>query len=126
MEAVVDLSWRIYPSLMLQSAGLALAVYGLVRQFRGIVMPVRNPDKGLTWMAGFRLTIVGLAVAGIAAAWLWQSVFLLVLALLIGGGETFESSLDIFALRRGRRMQEEAERRKKEEGRRKELARVDL
>jgi hypothetical protein len=81
-----------------------LAAYGLVRQWHGIVMPVRDPDKGLTWMVGFRLTIVGLAIAGVAAAWLWQSVFLLVLALLIGGGETFESSIDIFALRRERRI----------------------
>lgn len=78
-------------------------------------MPVRDPNKGLTWMIGFRLTIVGLAIAGVAAAWAWHSVFVLVLALLIGGGETFESSLDIFALKRGRRWQEEREERKRRE-----------
>lgn len=112
MEAIVELSWRIYPASTLLAAGAALALYGAVVQGRGIVKPIRDPDKNLTWMRGFRLTVVGLAVAGIAAAWAWQSVFLLVLALLIGGGETFESSLDIFALRRGRRMQEEQDRRK--------------
>lgn len=114
MDTIVDLSWRIYPALLLLSGGALLAAYGLVRQFRGIVMPVRDPDKGLTWMVGFRLTIVGLAIAGIAAAWLWHSVFLLVLALLIGGGETFESSIDIFALRRGREWQRQRERQKLE------------
>jgi hypothetical protein len=74
-------------------------------------MPVRDPDKGLTWMLGFRLTVAGLAVAGVGAAWLWQRPFLLALALSIGGGELFESSLDVFALRRGRRWRIERERR---------------
>jgi hypothetical protein len=115
MEAIVELSWRIYPAYALLATGAALAAYGLTVQYRGIVKPIRDPDKNLTWMRGFRLTVVGLAVAGIAAAWAWQSVFLLVLALLIGGGETFESSLDIFALRRGRRMQEEQDARKRRE-----------
>lgn len=115
METIVDLPWRAYPASVLLGGGALLAAYGLVRQIRGIVMPVRDPDKGLTWMVGFRLTIVGLAVAGVAAAWVWHSAFVLVLALLIGGGETFESSLDIFALRRGRRMQEEQDRRKRQQ-----------
>lgn len=115
MDTIIDLSWRIYPASVLLGGGLLLTAYGLVRQFRGIVMPVRDPNKGLTWMVGFRLTIVGLAIAGVAAAWAWSSMFLLVLALLIGGGETFESSLDIFALRRGRRWQEEIDRRKRNE-----------
>lgn len=113
MEAIVELSWRIYPSSVLLAIGASLAGYGAVVQYRGIVKPIRDPDKNLTWMRGFRMTIVGLAIAGTAAAWAWQSAFLLVLALLIGGGETFESSLDIFALRRGRRMQEEQDERKR-------------
>ena len=113
MEAIVDLSWRIYPALALLAVGLGLTAYGCLRQFRGIVMPVRHPDKGLNWMLGFRLTIVGLVIAGIAAAWAWQVPFLLALALIIGAGEIFESSLDIFALRRGRKWQAELERRKR-------------
>jgi hypothetical protein len=115
MEAIVELSWRIYPACALVATGAALVAYGLAVQYRGIVKPIRDPDKNLTWMRGFRLAVIGLAVAGIAAAWAWQSMFLLVLALLIGGGETLESSLDIFALRRGRRMQEEQDRQKHQE-----------
>ena len=115
MDTIVDLTWRIYPAFVILGGGALLAAYGLLVQFRGIVKPIRDPEKNLTWMRGFRLTIIGLAIAGVAAAWAWHSAFLLVLALLIGGGETFESSLDIFALRRGRRMQEEQDRRKRRE-----------
>lgn len=103
MEAIIDLPWRIYPASALLAAGSLLALYGAVIQWRGIVMPVRDPDKALTWMRGFRMTVIGLAIAGIAAAWAWHIPFLLALAVIIGAGETFESSIDIFALRRGRR-----------------------
>lgn len=124
MDTVVDLSWRIYPASALLAAGSALALYGVMVQWRGIMMPIANPEKNLTWMRGFRMTVIGLAVAGIAAAWAWHIVFLLALALIIGAGETFESSIDICALRRGRQMEQE---RKKEAERRKEqVANVDL
>ena len=52
-------------------------------------------------MRGFRSTVIGLALLGIAAAWTWQLVWLLVLSLAIGGEETFESSIHAYAIRRG-------------------------
>ena len=56
----------------------------------------------LTWYRGFRLSVVGLALAGIGAAWAWQQTWLLVLALAIGGEETLEATIAIFGLTRGR------------------------
>jgi hypothetical protein len=38
---------------------------------------------------------------GIGAAWIWHLPWLLVLSLAIGGGETLETSLILFALRHG-------------------------
>ena len=54
-------------------------------------------------MRGFRLTVIGLALAAIAAAWAWQLGWLLVLALAIGGEETLESSIHAYAIQRGMR-----------------------
>jgi hypothetical protein len=52
-------------------------------------------------MEGFRACIIGLALVGIGAAWVWHLPVLLVLALAIGGGETFAASRMLCALRRG-------------------------
>ncbi len=53
-------------------------------------------------MHGFRLAVIGFAVLAIGAAWAWQiDWLLLLLALVIGGEETPESSIHIFALTRG-------------------------
>jgi hypothetical protein len=52
-------------------------------------------------MAGFRTCILGLALVGISAAWIWQRPVLLVLSIAIAAGETMETSLILFALRHG-------------------------
>jgi hypothetical protein len=73
MEAIVELSWRIYPAYALLATGAALAAYGLTVQYRGIVKPIRDPDKNLTWMRGFRLTVVGQRGRGRACScWYWR------------------------------------------------------
>jgi hypothetical protein len=63
---------------------------------------MRHPDKAVTAMRGLRIAVIGLAVVGLGAAWAWHLVWLLVLALVIGGEETLESSVHIYALTRGR------------------------
>ena len=60
----------------------------------------RRSMHALTWMRGFRLAILGLALAAGGLAWLTGERWLLVLALGIGGEELLESSLAISALRR--------------------------
>lgn len=52
-------------------------------------------------MQGFRATIIGLALVGIGAAWIWHLTWLLIVSLATAGGETLETSLIIFALRHG-------------------------
>ena len=81
MEALINLSWRVYPAALLMAAGFILSIRGALRFRRG-----------------FRRAIVGLAIAGIAAAWLWQIDWILVLSLVIGGEELLESTLHIQAL----------------------------
>jgi hypothetical protein len=101
MEDLMHLSWRLYVALPLMVLGTALAVWGINKGRNGLICALRGDTTHLvTLMEGFRLSIIGLALTGIGAAWVWHLTWLLALSLVIGGGETLESSIDIFALRR--------------------------
>ena len=82
--------------------GIPVAAYGLRIEWRGIRMPIRHPDKVLTFFRGFRLSIIGLALAGIGVALMTDQLWLLLLSIAIGIEETIESSIDVFALTRGK------------------------
>ncbi len=106
METLIELSWRDYPISALIALGIGLALWGLLMELNGLRGALRgDTGKLLTWIQGFRLSIIGLALAGLGVAWAWQLTWLLVLTLAIGGEETLESSIVIFALRRGRRLE---------------------
>ncbi len=82
--------------------GSALLLWrGLRLGSGGLGDPVRN----LRFVRGFRLTVIGLALVAIACAWLWHQQWLLILALVIGGEETLESSIHAYAIRRGIRLE---------------------
>ena len=106
MEPVIELSWRVYPALALIVLGIGLALLGLLMQLNGLRGALRGDSgKLLPWIQGFRLSIIGLALVGLGVAWGWHLTWLLVLTLAIGGEETLESSIVIYALRRGRRLE---------------------
>ena len=98
MDALIDLSWRLYPAALLMAAGFTLAARGTLHFRRGFEPPFDGPSRVLAGVRGFRRAIIGLAIAGIAAAWLWQIDWILVLSLVIGGEELLESTLHIQAL----------------------------
>ena len=106
METLIELSWRVYPASALMALGIGLALWGLLMELNGLRGALQGDSgKLLQWIEGFRLSIIGLALAGLGAAWALQLTWLLVLTLAIGGEETLESSVVIFALRRGRRLE---------------------
>ncbi len=106
METLIELPWRVYPISALIAVGIGLALWGLLMELNGLRGALRGESgKLLTWIQGFRLSIIGLALAGLGAAWAWHLAWLLVLTLAIGGEEILESSIVIFALRRGRRLE---------------------
>ncbi|TMB97456.1 MAG: hypothetical protein E6J42_07640 [Chloroflexi bacterium] len=98
MEAIWQADWRLVPAVLLVMLGLIQTLLGVRRQAIGMLLPVRDPAKALTWLRGFRQTIVGLALLGVGTAWLFGAAWLLAISLIIGGGELFESSLDIWGL----------------------------
>ena len=103
MDALVELTWRGYPATALMLLGAVVAARAVLLCRAAWRRPLSGPMQPLAWMEGFRLFVIGLALAGIGAAWLWQLGWLLALSLAIGGEETLESSIAITALRRARR-----------------------
>ena len=84
--------------------GSLMALWGLNGLVAGVRRAVRGNSSRLTsWIQGFRLFIIGLAIVGIGAAWWWHLLWILVISLAIGGEEVLESSVVIYALKRGER-----------------------
>jgi len=100
MEALTDLSWRIYPASALMALGVALLLSGLRLEVEGIRRPTGDSMKMVTVIRGFRIVVIGVALAGLGAAWTWHITWLLVLSLVFGGEEVLESSVHLFILRR--------------------------
>jgi hypothetical protein len=99
MDALIELGWTQYGAAALLALGVALALRGLHRCREAFPRPRSASMQPLAWMLGFRLTIIGLALVGAGAAWLWGLPWLLALSLAIGGEETLETSIAISALR---------------------------
>ena len=102
METLVNLSWRLYLILPLMALGAVCAVRGAQQGLPGLRRAVHGDSTQLVpFVKGFRATIWGLALIGIAAAWLWHLTWLFIISLAIGCGETLETFLILFALRHG-------------------------
>jgi hypothetical protein len=102
LETLVTLSWRGYLALPLMVLGAICAVWGVKRGLTGLRCAMRGDSAKLVpLMVGFRATVWGLALVGLGAAWIWQLTWLFVVSLAIGGGETVETCLILFALRHG-------------------------
>lgn len=106
MDELLDRAWRGYPAAVLVAVGLLLAASG-VRRCLAAWRAGGGLMEPLTWMTGFRRTLLGLAVAGAGAAWEWQIGWLLAVSLVVGFEETLETSLCIAALR-GQELRESA------------------
>jgi hypothetical protein len=102
MDMLINLSWRLYLAVPLMVSGVAVAVWGTKRGLTGLLDAVHGNSAQLApFMEGFRATILGLALVGIAMAWVWHLTWLFALSLTTAAGETLETSLILFALRHG-------------------------
>jgi hypothetical protein len=88
------------PALMIP-AGLAMLVLGIRRGSAGLRRYHRDPPRALALLRGFRISIVGLCMAGVGAGWLWDIDWLVGLSLIIGGEELLESTVVITAMTHG-------------------------
>lgn len=100
MEALIEAGWRVYPAGAIVAGGVTFAIFGVrrgMRRARGLA----DPRRALELMVGFRLAVVGLAVAGFGVAWMWSIGWLGALSAIIGGEELLESSFVIATVRNG-------------------------
>jgi hypothetical protein len=94
----VDAPWRAYPAAALALLGLALVVRGLWFGAAGRPGLVRQGRDAYAWIRCFQVAVGGLALLGLAAAWVWQLSWLFVLALGVLGEELFETSRILTAI----------------------------
>ena len=105
MDVLTEFTWRIYPAFVLLILGGVLTLRGAMLELAGLK---GDASKNLTWIRGFRMSILGLALAGVGASWLWNLKWLLILSLAIGGEEILESSLVIYGLKRGQKLNDKS------------------
>lgn len=102
MATLAFLSWRWSFVCLLMVMGAVIAVWGARRGRKGLLGAVRGNSAHLVpLMEGFRALIIGLALIGIGLAWTWHLHWLLIVSLTTAAGETFETTLILFALRHG-------------------------
>ena len=101
MNELIDGAWRVYPTAALIALGLVMAVRGFGGEIVAFRRAPGDPGTPLAMIRAVRRGIVGLAIAGLAAAWLCQLAWLAVLSGIIAGEELLESSFAVFGLTRG-------------------------
>ncbi|MEX2226014.1 MAG: hypothetical protein WEB52_06170 [Dehalococcoidia bacterium] len=111
MDAIADVTYRIYPATAMIAAGVVMAFFGLRRDLAGLRAPFSDRNKTLNMLTGFRMAIVGIALMLFGAAWIAQVTWLMWLAAIIGLGELLESSLMISGIRTGQQLADEQQRR---------------
>src|SRR5690554_5211693 len=100
MTDLIHLTWRAYPALLLILAGAVLAWRSAAYAVRRARV-LRDPQRALAIMRGFRRAMLGLALTAVGIAWWGQIGWLFVLALVIAGEELLESTVVITALAHG-------------------------
>ncbi len=103
MAELLSGGWQDGAALVLIGLGVALGVRAAGICRAAWRRPLTGSMQPLDWMRGFRLAVIGMAVAGVGAAWLWHAPWLLALALAVAFEETLECSICIAALRRAPR-----------------------
>lgn len=88
--------------LLVIGIGGALVVHGASRWVRG-GRGRGDSRRVLSMIQGFRLAIVGLALAGVAIGLMTDRTWVVILSLAIAGEEVLETSIMIAALRAERR-----------------------
>jgi hypothetical protein len=100
----IELLWPAIPIVATALTGIALIALAVIRQLTAH-SPWSQTSRLLIWLRGFRMTIIGAALIGVALALLWDQTWLFVLSLGIAGEEIFETSWMISTLERDRQRQ---------------------
>ena len=97
LEAISGAEWRHIPAGLMMAAGLAAITMGLRQIVDGWRRPLGDPRKVMVGFSGFRIAVIGLALAGLGASWNWHILWLFVLSAVFGGEELIESTVHMAA-----------------------------
>lgn len=98
MESMFGPAWRPYPAALAAVLGLVLVLRAALAARKDARRPVKDALALALLVRGFRRAVLGLALIGVAAGWVWQQPWLLVVSLVVGFEETLESSIIVGAL----------------------------
>ena len=99
MDALTELSWRVFPSAAMIAIGTAIFLLGSRMASRGLNLPKGLSADMQMFVKGFRIAVIGAVLAGLGAAWNWDLTWLFVLSLVFGGEELVESTVHLAILR---------------------------
>jgi hypothetical protein len=107
MQHLITAATDLFPYVPLV-AGIYLFWTGLRAWIRGSRQTGESGNRLLGMMRGFRVGIIGLALAGVGLWLLTGQTWILVVALGVGGEELLESSFIIATIRADPRLREKA------------------
>lgn len=100
----MSLPWQLYIGPALIAVGALLTILGVRTELAAFRLSWRDPARSLVWVRGFRRWIVGFALVLLGTGLVAQQLWMIILALVIGGEEPLESSFIIFVLKDGAKL----------------------
>jgi hypothetical protein len=103
VDALFDLSWRIWPASAISAAGALIFVRGAFRGQAALHTPATEMAKPLGIALALRMLLLGFSLVALGLAWSFQIVWLFWFALIFAGEETWETSMVVSGLRQDSR-----------------------
>jgi hypothetical protein len=102
MEHLLQSPTQYIGAAALAAVGIWFGTRGLRRYFAAIALPAGDAAKSLALMHAFRVAIIGISFATLGLAWATEQLWLAIIALVVLGEETFESTMAIGAMNYGK------------------------
>lgn len=99
MDPLLDGPLASSAAAVMMVIGAAVLARGLRWERGAIALDWTDPRKPFALMSAFRVAIVGLCVAVLGLSWATHQLWLAIIALIVLGEETFESTMALAAMR---------------------------
>lgn len=96
---MVEIPRNIYLATPILIFGFAMVSWSLYWGVKKVLRESSDPMRALVLVRSLRIGLIGLGLVGIGVGWLWHIESLLVLSLIFGCEELYETSLVIAVLK---------------------------
>ncbi len=97
---MAEIPWNTYLAALVLISGIAMVSWSLSWGVSKVLKESLDPMRALALVRSTRIGLVGLSLVGIGAGWIWNIEGLLVLSIIFGCEELYETSLVIALLKR--------------------------